>query len=345
MTVPLGSGVQLVRRSEWGARAPRSRTSVRPTYGSTVHWEGPHMGPFGHDQCAGKVRGIQRFHMDTRGWSDIAYSALVCPHGYAFEGRWVGVRSAANGTTVGNDTAYTVCYLGGIDDPFTAAAQRALRVTLDWLDAHGGAGPGRNCHRDWKPTQCPGDAICTWVRNGQPAPGGTVPPPPSPTSFPGTVRQGDRGTAVAVWQGSLRDWRGYTLAVDGVFGPATNHVVRDFQAKEHLAVDGVAGPATWTALVKYAPRPAPPPPPPAPAPAPTPQKAGKMLWLIKGAERPEWWLTDLLVKRHVKDQEDAAISIWLAAAAGQPVQVKPGNQPHVLGADQQDWIDHLPTVS
>lgn len=180
MTVDLG-GAELYRRSEWSARRPRSRTSLSPMYGSSVHWEGPHMGSFPHDRCDDKVRSIQNFHMDTRGWVDIAYTALVCPHGYVFEGRWVGTRTAANGTTTGNNRAYAVCYLGGIDDPFTAAAQRALRVVLDWLDRHGGAGPGRNCHRDWKPTQCPGNTICSWVKEGQPAPGGSTPSPPPST--------------------------------------------------------------------------------------------------------------------------------------------------------------------
>jgi hypothetical protein len=186
VTVALGSGVQLVRRSEWGARAPRNRTALVPSYGTTVHWEGPHMGSFPHSACAGKVRSIQNFHMDTRGWSDVAYTALVCPHGLVYEGRWVRTRTAANGTTDGNNRAYAVCYLGGQGDPFTLAAQKATRVVLDWLDTHGGAGPGRNCHRDWKSTECPGDTICTWVRAGQPTPGGSVPttPPPAPTPTP-----------------------------------------------------------------------------------------------------------------------------------------------------------------
>jgi peptidoglycan hydrolase-like protein with peptidoglycan-binding domain len=37
--------------------------------------------------------------------------------------------------------------------------------------------------------------------------------------------------------------------VDGLFGPQTDHQVRQFQANENLAVDGVVGTNTWTALL------------------------------------------------------------------------------------------------
>jgi hypothetical protein len=174
-------GVVMITRAEWGARPPRSVTTFTPSYGTTSHWEGPHMGTFPHASCAAKVRGIQAFHMDSRGWQDIAYTYLTCPHGFVFEGRGRDVRTAANGTTQGNSTAYAVCYLGGEDDPFTDAARAAQRAALDRLDRIGGAGPGRNCHRDWKPTACPGDVICGWVRAGQP-----IPDTPSPTPHPDT---------------------------------------------------------------------------------------------------------------------------------------------------------------
>jgi peptidoglycan hydrolase-like protein with peptidoglycan-binding domain len=38
--------------------------------------------------------------------------------------------------------------------------------------------------------------------------------------------------------------------VDGLFGPATEQRVKQFQADEHLAVDGVVGKNTWTALLE-----------------------------------------------------------------------------------------------
>lgn len=124
------------------------------------------MGQFPHGDCAGKVRTIERFHAVTRGWSGIAYSAVVCPHGYVFEGRGTGVRSAANGTSAigGNDHWYAVCYLSGQMDPFTDAAKAGVIDAVRWLRAKGGAGPAVNGHRDHHPTECPGSTIYRWLQ-------------------------------------------------------------------------------------------------------------------------------------------------------------------------------------
>jgi len=62
------------------------------------------------------------------------------------------------------------------------------------------------------------------------------------------VRSGDEAHPVRTLQDLLRA-RGHSVAVDGVFGPATETAVRAFQADHHLTVDGVVGPQTWPALV------------------------------------------------------------------------------------------------
>jgi hypothetical protein len=183
MALALGRGVLLIRRGEADLRAPRSSTGIDPTFGTTAHWEGPPIGwPWPHATCYSLVRGIQNFHMDSRGWVDIAYTALPCPHGYVFEGRWIGRRTAANGTNQGNNLAYALCYLGGQGDDFTTDGRRAMRAAMDYLDRYGDAGAGRNGHRDWKPTECPGDQIYDWVHDGQRAGGAPTPPdePPDP---------------------------------------------------------------------------------------------------------------------------------------------------------------------
>jgi hypothetical protein len=176
---------QFVTRSQWGARPPRSRT-LADLYQDTAHYGGP--SPWGsgvdrssperfaltadHARCATIVRAYQAFHMDSRGWQDIAYSSLVCPHDYVYEGRGPGIRTAANGTNAGNSSSHATCYLAGEGDPLTDGAKRAFlheSARLSGLD---------KVHSDWKATGCPGDPLRRWVHAGHPHPGGSTPPPP-----------------------------------------------------------------------------------------------------------------------------------------------------------------------
>ena len=58
---------------------------------------------------------------------------------------------------------------------------------------------------------------------------------------------GSRGDEVASLQKQLNA-AGYSLAVDGIYGAATDAAVRDYQSRNALAVDGVVGPVTMNSL-------------------------------------------------------------------------------------------------
>jgi peptidoglycan hydrolase-like protein with peptidoglycan-binding domain len=62
------------------------------------------------------------------------------------------------------------------------------------------------------------------------------------------LRQGASGEAVKCLQRELVD-AGYSLTVDGSFGPTTYSAVRAYQSKTGLVVDGVVGNNTWGSLV------------------------------------------------------------------------------------------------
>lgn len=67
---------------------------------------------------------------------------------------------------------------------------------------------------------------------------------------PGTAlasERGDRGPEVAEIQTLLKGF-GYTIVVDGTFGPQTEKAVRSWQKSNGLTVDGIAGPATLASL-------------------------------------------------------------------------------------------------
>ncbi len=61
------------------------------------------------------------------------------------------------------------------------------------------------------------------------------------------LRRGLKGSQVVVLQELLRK-KGYLVAIDGDFGPATETIVRQFQKNKKLGVDGIVGAKTWKAL-------------------------------------------------------------------------------------------------
>ncbi|MFF0245150.1 peptidoglycan-binding protein [Streptosporangium sandarakinum] len=67
----------IVKRREWGARAPRgSYSRISSTRGVKVHYTGGRVDPGivdDHAKCVALVRSIQNQHMDGNGWLDIGY--------------------------------------------------------------------------------------------------------------------------------------------------------------------------------------------------------------------------------------------------------------------------------
>ncbi len=251
----------LVTRAEWGARRPAGSIGTINPEGITVHYNGPAFGGFlwDHGRCAQMVRGTQAFHLDGRGWADIAYTACVCPHGLVFEGRGVRQRTAAQGTNEGNRRSLALMFLAGEGEPLTNEA-RAVAV---WWANEVARVPLRWAHRDWHSTACPGTPLTAWTRSGfiptglgtaptAPPPPPSVPPQPTPPppALPAraTLRRGDRGRDVSILQLELSAVAGFTGAVDGDYGPATEAKVRDVQRLFKLTPDGIAGPRTRAVL-------------------------------------------------------------------------------------------------
>lgn len=256
--------MQKISRAEWGARSPKAQLLGINTQSGTAHWEGTTMGIFAHESCATKVRAIQAFHMDSRGWSDIAYNFVVCPHGFVYIGRDHGIRSAANGTNESNAVSEAVCYMSGVGDPFTLAGQSAMAEILNEISSE------HHCHREWFNTACPGDEICGWVQTDMPGPYNVAPTPTPVTdnSFPDYplpssdwYGKPDRNPhnhsgyynpmdmpAISLIQQIGRDHGHAGLKVDGFFGQATTNMVFDLQAYFGLNRDGLVGPNTWSVL-------------------------------------------------------------------------------------------------
>ena len=162
--------MRVVSRSEWGARAPRDREhlAAETVRGVAVHYSGMDADEQAdHRRCAERVRGIQRYHMDTNGWLDVAYNHIFCKHGYVFEGRGYGIRSAANGTEEANSGYHAICFLGDDTarrDDVTEDGRRALAELVVWYRRTYPRGREVRPHSDFTPTECPGDELRRFIR-------------------------------------------------------------------------------------------------------------------------------------------------------------------------------------
>jgi hypothetical protein len=148
--------MRIVPRSEWGARAPRAVTRITlPTPRLWVHHTA------GSERGAAGMRSIQDFHMDGRGWNDIAYSFVVDDaDGTIYEGRGAGV---AGGHTEGdNSRSHAICVMGNFQDraPHPRTLQSIVELARHGRDV-GWWVPTLGGHRDapGASTACPGGQL------------------------------------------------------------------------------------------------------------------------------------------------------------------------------------------
>lgn len=225
----------------------------------------PHSGhDEAHDSAAGQWRSIQGFHMNTRGYADIAYHFGIAPDGTVYAGRglqWVGAHAGkeCNPGSVG------VVFL--MVDVLTDLAKRSFLALRSELEGKGFNVAEVEPHSHCNPTACPGPTDEAWIAAGCPAPGGEPNPPPPhvgacnalpagppPNGLP-MLRQGSTGNVVKLVQQRLLEL-GHPPANsrradgqwDGIFGPATVAAVQALQMQHGLQVDGIVGRQTWCAL-------------------------------------------------------------------------------------------------
>jgi hypothetical protein len=162
--------VNYVHRAGWGAKAPLSRPTVLlASRVDTIvyHYTAANADEQAeHRNCAQRVRGVQAFHQNSRGWNDIAYNFLVCKHGYIYEGRGIENKSAATGVHNGHTLA--VCFLGddtvGRDD-VTIKGRQALVEISRWIRQRRPAISKYAGHRDFMSTSCPGNELYAYIHS------------------------------------------------------------------------------------------------------------------------------------------------------------------------------------
>lgn len=230
-----------------------------------IHWGGYTDPSGGQSSEEDILRGWQRYHIDGKGWTDIAYNFAVGNSGLSYRLRGINRSGATSGDYEGdgipeNAEALAIVWIGGqgygISPQAYQTMGRLVRESKQALVIG---------HRQVKQTACPGNDWLEWIANrGWLEDSVPVPiPEPEGEHEMKTIRRGDgynsNGTAalrptVAAWQGAalLRGYEDMNSSsgekVDGIFGPGTEKTVKDFQQDQGMVIDGVVGPATWKAV-------------------------------------------------------------------------------------------------
>jgi hypothetical protein len=196
---------------------------------------------------------MRNFHVNTKGWNDIAQHVTLLPDGMFVTGRDFAKTPASMGSPW-NTGAFMVEMLGDFDigkDKLEGKQRESIMGLARWFDKRGKY--IRFHSETTRLKTCPGSGIkkeefMNEVR-------GIVPQPPAsggggnpiPNNKP-TLRIGDRGQFVAELQTKLNALNLNVGKADGIFGKVTQDKVIAFQRTRNLVADGIVGAKTWQAL-------------------------------------------------------------------------------------------------
>ncbi len=110
-----------------------------------------------------RLVGVQRFHIEDKGWGDIAYHYLIGPSGQIYEGRDARFQGDS-GTSYDLDGRLLICMVGSFTEqlPEAVAMQSMLALVAAHLHKHGLKPADVVTHRMVAATDCPGDALQAW---------------------------------------------------------------------------------------------------------------------------------------------------------------------------------------
>ena len=180
---------RLITRADWGASPFRGDPVplARPSYDRITFHHAACCGAYTYEEGIAQVKGIQVFHQDGRGWSDIGYHFVLDQSGRLYQGRPFMNEGAtldetpilAQGAHVGGANTGNIgvsalgCYHppegAGCGDALSAAAYDSLITVLAFLSERYGIPPSEiGGHRDFSSTACPGDnnySLLPQIRN------------------------------------------------------------------------------------------------------------------------------------------------------------------------------------
>lgn len=165
--------------------------------GWVLHWPGMAspinaVGDAGFRRVCSALRGWQNYHMDVRGWSDIAYMGAVDQEGRKYTLRGINIKSGANGDNDVNTRfgAFLLVLAPG-EKPSAKMVATAKEIGAEFCARFSGARLKPYGHQDVRPrnsqgektTDCPGPIAEAAINAGTFTPsastGGGTPKPPA----------------------------------------------------------------------------------------------------------------------------------------------------------------------
>jgi hypothetical protein len=139
------------------------------------HWPGMAkpinaVGDAGFRRVCSALRGWQAYHMDGRGWSDIAYQVAIDQEGRAYTLRGINTQSGANGNNDVNERFGAVLLvLAPGEKPSAKMTATAKAVQADFRKRYPRVPARPTLHKRVRPagTDCPGPAATSAIDSGQ----------------------------------------------------------------------------------------------------------------------------------------------------------------------------------
>lgn len=231
-------------RSDWTSKATRSHRFNTRVLGAYLHWPGtPENSLHGEStaQIAARLRGYRDFHVNSRGYKDVAYGAAVDWRGKTWELRGLDHESGANGGTVSNNHGMAIIMLLGdrevptqamIDGVLDLLAQgKAAFSTASWVRGHQQSPDAGG--------QCPGTQVMGLLRAGR-------------FHYRGPIAVPTGGMSAPAAPAVTKDGK---LKIDGRQGVESSKALQRFlnsrvKARK-LKIDGRLGPQTYLSLQEY----------------------------------------------------------------------------------------------
>lgn len=161
---------RIIPRSRWTrtkSNAPAARGDS--IIGVALHYPGSAgtIGTESEADTAARLEGYRHYHVNGRGWKDIAYNVAVDQRGNVWTLRGVSRQAGANGTTAGNRAYGAILMLIGNDEaPSAAMIAGTLYAARLWDVRYDGVRFMRP-HSYFVRTPCPGKPARRLLNDGR----------------------------------------------------------------------------------------------------------------------------------------------------------------------------------